>query len=265
MERFLIDLPGHEEARFVELPEWRQLDFADVVGRVEVPLGRLKPGIDDPGTLRSSTIVLPPGRYRVSASLQGEWLPCNGQGCFAPIEGDGTFATRVELARFHLRGSRPGTELRLELVELERASATARQSISLRAGTRLHSLDDNAFAEPRGFWVKGASRARFALEGRGPVALSLANGARENWVEVLYGGEKLRFSLRPRATKRLTVPVEEGTALLSVQSESGFRPMELEEETTDRRYLGVFLTSPRPSPGIDAPPPGGAINRNLDP
>ena len=75
--------------------------------------------------------------------------------------------------------------------------------------------------------------------------MSLANGSQQNRIEAVTNDETLLFALRPRAAKRLTVPLVKGFTFLTVEAASGFRPADLDPETNDRRLLGVFLTSPR--------------------
>ena len=93
-------------------------------------------------------------------------------------------------------------------------AVTALQSLAFEGGLRFHSLDDNVFFEPRGFWVRAGAKAHFALEGRRDVdvVLSLANGGRENWVEVEQTEKVLQFSLRPFETKRVQVSFENDLA-----------------------------------------------------
>jgi hypothetical protein len=75
--------------------------------------------------------------------------------------------------------------------------------------------------------------------------MTLANGGRENWVVVEYHGQTHQFLLRPWERRVLELPLKEGVLLFSVKSRSGFRPSELDSSSSDRRMLGVLLTSSR--------------------
>ena len=54
--------------------------------------------------------------------------------------------------------------VRVRLVRPLPTLAVALQSLRSPSGARLHALDDEVYLDPSGFWVKGASRARFVLE-----------------------------------------------------------------------------------------------------
>jgi hypothetical protein len=108
-------------------------------------------------------------------------------------------------------------------------------------------LDDNVYLDPKGCWVRAGARARIALEGKKAAThtLSVSNGGKENWVEVVHGERRNRFSLQPWETRRLELPLKDGFAVLSVESSEGFRPSDFDPSSNDHRELGVFLSSPR--------------------
>jgi hypothetical protein len=245
----LKGLPGREDQSFLLLPSAKPVAYPDILAKVELPLGALEPkaaqDVESPLYWESSSVYLPAGQYTLLGDSNDELLLCNGEGCFSSSQAGGRFTTRVNLDRFRVRANTPLSRLRVKVSRLEVSPVHARRSLLLASGVRLHSLDDNAYLDPRGYWVHGGSRARFVVEGRGPTVLSLANGAQENWVEAITDQETLQFALRPRAAKRLTVALVEGITFLSVESASGFRPAEFDSGTKDRRLLGVFLTSPR--------------------
>jgi hypothetical protein len=117
----------------------------------------------------------------------------------------------------------------------------------LDSGIDVHALDDLAYLDPKGFWIRAGAKARFALEGaKGrPGRVALANGGQENWVVIEYDGQASKFLLRPWEKRTLELPLKEGVLLFSVTSTSGFRPSELDSSSSDRRMLGVLLTSAR--------------------
>lgn len=245
----LKGLAGREDEKFLLLPSAKPIAYPDILAKVELPLGALKPKVsqdaESPLYWESSSVFLPAGQYTLLGDTNDELLLCNGEGCFSSSQSGARFSTRVNLTRFRVRANTPLSSLRIGVVKLEASPVHAKRSLLLASGVRLHSLDDNAYLDLRGYWVRAGLKARFVVEGRGPTVLSLANGAQENWVEAVTDQETLRFALRPRAAKRLTLPLAEGITFLAVESASGFRPADFDSGSKDRRLLGVFLTSPR--------------------
>ncbi len=250
MEDLLWGLQGREADRFVKLPTVHSAEYGEVLGLVDLPLREATRSSRDQREQidhwQTAPIRLPPGEFVVSSHATGEVQLCNGEGCFKSSRLGQGFRTGVGLARFHVRSGAAGLNFRLRPERLFGKAATALKSLALERGLRLHSLDDNVFFEPRGFWVRAGARAHFVLEDRRDVEvfLSLANGGRENWVELEQPDKVLQFSLRPFETKRVQVSLEDGLASMTVTSASGFRPAELDPANDDHRRLGVFLTAP---------------------
>ncbi len=250
MEDLLWGLPGREVDRFLKLPSVSAIEYGEVLGLVDLPLrGATRASRDRQEQVelwQSAPIRLPSGEFVLSSDETGEVELCNGEGCFTSSRMGRTFRTGVGLARFRVRSGSASPSLRLRPERLSGKAVTALQSLAFEGGLRFHSLDDNVFFEPRGFWVRAGAKAHFALEGRRDVdvVLSLANGGRENWVEVEQTEKVLQFSLRPFETKRVQVSFENDLAYLTVTSAAGFRPAELDPAKADHRRLGVFLTAP---------------------
>jgi hypothetical protein len=109
--------------------------------------------------------------------------------------------------------------------------------------------DDNAFGEPEGFWVRGASTAEVVLQPDDPSAgvfrVRLRNGAAANAVtlEAATGEWREQWSLAPGEERDLSVPLDprRGAVLLRITTSSGFRPSEVEPGSTDTRLLGAWL------------------------
>jgi len=249
MEDLLWGLPGREADRFVTLPSVSSVEYGDVLGLVNLPLREAtRPGRDQRqvGQWQSAPIRLPSGEFVVRSDTTGEVELCNGEGCFASSRLGQAFKTGVGLARFRVHSDAASPNLGLRPERLFGKGVTALQSLALESGLRLHALDENVFFEPRGFWIRAGAKAHFVLEGRRDVevVLSLANGGRENWVEVEQPKRMLQFSLRPFETKRIQALFENDLAYLTVTSATGFRPAELDPAKNDHRRLGVFLTAP---------------------
>jgi hypothetical protein len=107
-------------------------------------------------------------------------------------------------------------------------------------------FDDNAFAEEPGFWVRGGSAARVAaaaIQPGTPLQLFVRNAPVINRVNLEIDGHAQTLELQPREERMVPLPVSSprGAALISISSDSGFRPSEVEPGSTDNRYLGVWI------------------------
>jgi hypothetical protein len=107
-------------------------------------------------------------------------------------------------------------------------------------------LDDRAFPEPSGFWVAGGRDTVVALAADAPraaVTLTLRNGAAPNRVRLESGSWRGDVGFAAGEERRIAVPLDPsaGTALLRIQSDSGFRPTDIDGRSKDTRYLGVFV------------------------
>jgi hypothetical protein len=132
----------------------------------------------------------------------------------------------------------------VELVPLAiRKGASANALTVVRYGsTDVFFLDDAAFVEEEGFWVRGGRTAEIVLSagaGRASIPLVLGNGASPNHVRLDADGAVQTLTLQPDERREVTLPVAtgDGVVRLRVSSEAGFRPSEA--PTGDQRYLGV--------------------------
>ena len=246
MALLLEELPGREESPFFALPEIEKIPFSAAVGMIEVPLVTSRESLES-GWWKSRSIVLPAGEYEVQPVMGGRFRLCNGQGCFSEGTEAASLTSSLTLNRFHIRSSMPDVELKLVARDVRVSEHRALGSLRLASGARLHVLDDNVYLDPKGCWIRAGARARIALEDKktSTLTLSVSNGGEENWVEVVHGERKHRFSLRPWVARRLELSLDEGTAFLTVTSGDGFRPSDLDPASSDQRQLGVFLSSPR--------------------
>ena len=106
-------------------------------------------------------------------------------------------------------------------------------------------LDDRAFPEPAGFWVGGARETSLVIrpDQPRPVAVHLRNGATENVVALESGRWREEFMLKPGEERRVDIPLDptRGAAPLRIRSAAGFRPSEVDPNSRDTRFLGVFV------------------------
>ena len=228
---------------FRAFPSGERLRGADVKARVSLPLRPFRPD-GDPLHWWSLPYHIPAGRYRVSGVALEGFAPCSDRSCF---EADGArFESKVALGRFRvrLRRFKDSGPPRVHWDELFELRPVANRSLVFPGDQRVHSFDDGAYLDRRGFWVKRGARAAFALESTTGDELELSNGGSENWVRVETETDTKRFRLGPWEKKRVRVAIEDGLAAFTVFSEGGFRPSELDPKNPDRRELGVFLRIP---------------------
>lgn len=238
---FMRQLADEPSDRFLAVPSFERLDTDAVLDRVALRLMPFRPD-GDARHWWSLPYSIPSGTYRVSGIAQKGWAPCNDRNCF---EVESTrFDSAVALARFRVRARRlEDLPPRLHFESVRGAVPVAERSLAVSGGRRLHGLDDEAYLDGKGFWVKREARAVFALELEGKLGLS--NGGSENTVFVKTASGTERFELAPWAHATFVVPQGDGASVFSVESEGGFRPSELDPKNGDRRDLGVLVGSPR--------------------
>ncbi|TAK12134.1 MAG: hypothetical protein EPO35_11705 [Acidobacteria bacterium] len=109
-------------------------------------------------------------------------------------------------------------------------------------------LDDNAYPEKEGFWVRGRQDAQFVVvpDPSAPatvVRLLVRNGAAPNQVSVESGTFQRLLVMTPGQEQDIEVPLGAGgSAAVRVASGDGFVPAEKDPNSTDRRTLGVWIS-----------------------
>lgn len=242
-------LSSHVEDGFVELPSISLLSSRDLLGRLALRL-ELDPEDGDPRHWWSQGYSLPAGRFELRGVDSNEAAFCNGESCFAEHQRE--LFSRVELSQFRLRTSGPNAGgVSLVLVAPGSSSIIALRTATLPGGLRLHGLDDEAYLDPSGFWVKPSTRAAFALEAPAPLSRStplrirIANGGVSNRVVIRSPAATERIALSPWEEQDVALGGEGPLRLFTVESEKGFRPSELDPASRDHRELGVRLEAGR--------------------
>jgi hypothetical protein len=142
-----------------------------------------------------------------------------------------------------LRSSVEG--LRLQPIVLGTA-----ETCGLRAGHAvinvsgvMYSQPDGVFAEATGLWVLGGKAARLTVQPRGGRTLFVRNGPLANVVRVTSGASQQERHLAPgeSITVRLYKSRAGQAVPVTVSSEAGFRPADLEAGNRDVRLLGVWV------------------------
>jgi hypothetical protein len=226
--------------------------------RIEVPVrrrgvGRNRPLAAFPG--------VPAGAYMLTAKRQGGtdgWIMIGvGDDQFAivtqPIAAFDA-GVRVELplpVRALLVRADEGARDQLVSVELHplpRAGDPVASQVAARAvrydGATVFFVDDRSFPEPAGFWIAGGRESTVAIrpDQRRSIPIVLRNGAIDNRVTLQAGAWRADFALTVGEEQRIEIPIgASGAALLSIRSANGFRPSDVDANSRDTRFLGVFV------------------------
>jgi hypothetical protein len=249
----------------LDLEQHRRLTFDEAWSmRIDVPVRRRGGG----GRLNRAVAAfpaVPAGSYMLTVKRQGSadgWIMVGiGNDQFAiatqPIAAfDG--GVRIDLplpVRALLVRADEGAREQLLSVELRPlpreadpiSRDTARRAVRYDGGTAFF-VDDRSFPEPSGFWIAGARQSSVAVrpDRRGPIPLVLRNGALDNRVSIESGTWRDEFALRAGEEYRINVPIDaSGAALVRIRSAAGFRPSEIDPNSRDTRFLGVFVQMPK--------------------
>ena len=133
------------------------------------------------------------------------------------------------------------TGIQLVPLRLLAPVAAFARSVADFGGRRVDLLDDSAFVESDGFWVRGRSTAAFVVSSMAQTAvtLDLSNGPVANLVTVETDGSREVLDLGASESRAIPVTLDaRGTARVRVSSTGGFRPSDL-GDSRDSRYLGV--------------------------
>jgi hypothetical protein len=168
-------------------------------------------------------------------------------------DGAATFDLAASVGSLVITGddsASPGT-LRLHPVRIwERESRLTREIARRveRYGTALVFFFDLSafFFEEAGFWIRGGRQAEFAVAAADrdtPIKMFVRNAAAANTVGVEIDGVEQTFEMQPREERTLDVPVanDRPGALIRIDSQSGFRPSDVESGSRDTRFLGVWI------------------------
>ena len=166
-------------------------------------------------------------------------------------DGRVTFSLPVTVGSLVVVGDMRGAEaLTLHPMRIWEGSSRLTHDIARRVErygrTRVFFLDGNSFPETSGFWVKGGRRAQVAAAPDDrivPLQLFVRNAAAVNQVRVEFDGQAQTLDLRPSEERLLEIPIaaERPGALIDIRSSSGFHPSDVEPDSTDTRYLGVWI------------------------
>jgi hypothetical protein len=105
---------------------------------------------------------------------------------------------------------------------------------------------EQLYPEPQGFWTIGAQSAQVtvaATPGRtAPVVLRIHGGAKANTATISTFGWQRAYSLVPGEAAEVELPAfASGVVPLTITTETGFYPKDIDPASTDRRFLGIWV------------------------
>ena len=124
---------------------------------------------------------------------------------------------------------------------------TPRARQALRTGDRLaFLLNEGAFFETAGFWLRPARPASVAFASREPTAgyrVGIRNAPVANTVHVRVDAWRQTLQLTPGEERSVEIPSRPGAPITVVEflAEKGFQPALVDPATDDRRWLGCWI------------------------
>jgi hypothetical protein len=237
-----------------------------VISRISISTNQDRPA-PPPGTLLLVPDVLPAGTYALvvgnPAGAKGVATLVIGRNA-RPIESWNLETDlRDSAVRFHLpvdvgsivikgddEAVRHGRAVSLRAIDLvpraRRLTPGYARRVEPYGPALVYFFDDEAFPEEPGFWVRGGSGARFAamaVQAGASLQMFIRNAPVANQVRVSVDGHPQVLDLKPREEQLLPFPALNGrrASLITVDSDAGFRPSQVEPGSTDNRYLGVWI------------------------
>jgi hypothetical protein len=214
-------------------------------------------------------VWLPAGRYemttwfRTSRPFDGSITVLDGSGPrprLAELRGPRsnpvhlTFELPMTVPRVLIEATRPELAQQVQRTEIRPLSLIARsarpdvrgvravQALAARPGAYVFFLDDNAYPEGEFSWTRGGRQSALLVSSSGATAvrLTLQSGASGGSVRVSVGQNQRRLNLAPWETRTIDVPLSDTARWVPVTigSEGGFRPSEVQPGSTDTRWLG---------------------------
>ena len=240
---------------------------ANVPGRLRLELSRpLTVGRGGGSTVGTMFTIpaMPAGAYRLTAvsdrgggrvmigigadqfSLRTDPLtsPPQPQELAFPVDVRGIIVRGDEEARQALSG------LLIEPLALVQPSARLTNEYARRAvrygGATVYFLDDRSFPEPEAFWIGGSRASDVVIQPDTPssaVSLTLRNAPVQNRIVLQSAGWSQELRMAPGEERQMEVPVaaDAGAALIRVSAVTGFRPSEVDANSRDHRFLGVWM------------------------
>jgi hypothetical protein len=126
------------------------------------------------------------------------------------------------------------------------SSEVARRAASY-GGLHVFAFEDDVWLEPQGVWIGGARAGRLVLsapDGRSSIGLTIRAGPPGARVRVEGPGLSSTRLLGPLESMAVEVPVDAHlrASWITVRTDRGFRPSDVDPGSRDRRLLGCSLS-----------------------
>jgi biotin transporter BioY len=170
------------------------------------------------------------------------------------VDGSADFELPVDVGSIVIEGDDDALRSvgRLQLQPLQVFSGRTRvargfaRRVERYGATSVYFLDDRAFAEWPGFWIRGNARTRIvAVPDRRGQAFQffVRNAPVSNRLTLEVDGRSEEIELQPREERMISVRHASGRAatLISFHTSQGFTPSRVEPGSTDHRFLGCWI------------------------
>ena len=265
---FLRRLSTENDVMTVALRPAASIRRDDVIGMMRIEPGARYSTLDGSGRSSRPLVTLPAvpaGRYRILPRTEGgggQLMIGVGQDPFVlrteplttapqPIEIDFPVDVRALVVTGDEEARRSIAGIAIEPVSTLRAQARLTGAFA-RTGVRydrssVFFLDDRSFPEPEAFWIGGARSSSIVIQTDVPAArisLFIRNAPVQNRVTLQAGDWRLDLDLAPGEERTLDVPLDarRTATLIAFSSTAGFRPSEVDPDSTDHRFLGVWIS-----------------------
>ena len=106
--------------------------------------------------------------------------------------------------------------------------------------------DEQLYPESQGFWTLGSNTAHVTVavppNQKAPVVLRVHPGAAPNHATISTFGWERSFDLVPGQSVEVELPrFDSGVIPLAISADTGFLPKDVDQTSTDRRFLGVWV------------------------
>ena len=170
------------------------------------------------------------------------------------LEGSADFDLPVDVGSLVIEGDDDAVRSvgRVELQPLQMFSGRTRvasgfaRRVERYGSTSVYFLDDRAFAEWPGFWIRGNAKTRIVAvpDGQGQtLQFFVRNAPVSNRLTLEVDGRSEEIELQPREERMIPIRHASGRAamLISFHTSQGFKPSLVQRGSTDHRFLGCWI------------------------
>jgi hypothetical protein len=122
----------------------------------------------------------------------------------------------------------------------------------------LYFHDEQMYPEAQGFWTQGAHTSQVTVAmppgQAGPVVLRIHSGATANTATLSTFGWQHTYALTPGKAEDVELPTfATRVTPLTIAVESGFSPRDADPNSSDKRFLGIWVEVRPKEPGRNNP------------